>query len=245
MKYTLMLSILTLAACGTHPIGQPPQLTSVGGTHAPVIPPVDPVRLALAQARSVEADPDYAQGSLWRSGPQSLFGDRRARTLGDIMTVVIEIDEQAEFRNSTDRSRSATENVSMPNLLGLEASADRILPPGVDLNAAVGIDSSTQTGGSGNIRRNERLTLRVAATVTDVLPNGHLVVQGDQEVRVNFELRDLRIAGIVRPEDISRRNEITYDKIAGARIAYGGRGQITDVLQPRYGQQVFERVLPF
>jgi flagellar L-ring protein precursor FlgH len=245
MKRFAVLSSLLLAACSTTPIGQPPPLTQIGGTTAPVMPPVDPVRMALAQARTVELDPDYARGSLWRSGPQSLFGDRRARSLGDIMTVVIEIDERAEFSNSADRSRTAAENVAMPDLLGLEASADRILPPGVDLENAVGINSSTETGGSGTTRRNERLTLRIAATVTNVLPNGHLVVQGNQEVRVNYELRDLQIAGIVRPEDISRRNEITYDKIAGARIAYGGRGQITDVLQPRYGQQLFERVLPF
>ena len=105
--------------------------------------------------------------------------------------------------------------------------------------------SSSGSSGSGTTRRQEEIALRVAATVVDILPNGHLVVLGSQEVRVNFELRDLQVAGIVRPEDISRRNEITYDKIAGARIIYGGRGQITDVQQPRYGQQMLERVLPF
>jgi flagellar L-ring protein precursor FlgH len=135
--------------------------------------------------------------------------------------------------------------MSMPNLLGLEASADRILPPNTSLSPAIQTSSSTATNGAGTTRRNERLTLRVAATVIAVLPNGHLVVEGSQEVRVNFEARDLAVAGVVRPEDISRRNEITYDKIASARIAYGGRGQLTILQQPRWGQQITEQIAPF
>ena len=132
--------------------------------------------------------------------------------------------------------------MSVSSLFGLpESLASR----GVGLDPGVAANSSSGSSGSGTTRRQEEIALRVAATVVDILPNGHLVVLGSQEVRVNFELRDLQVAGIVRPEDISRRNEITYDKIAGARIVYGGRGQITDVQQPRYGQQMLERVLPF
>ena len=72
-----------------------------------------------------------------------------------------------------------------------------------------------------------------------------LQIEGAQEVRVNFELRELIVSGFVRPEDISRQNEITYDKIAQARVSYGGRGQITDMQQPRIGQQVVDAALPF
>ena len=97
----------------------------------------------------------------------------------------------------------------------------------------------------GSVRRNEKLTLRVAATVLDVLPNGVLAISGSQELRVNFELRELLVTGLVRPADISRQNEVTYDKIASARVSYGGRGQISDVQQPRIGQQVADILLPF
>jgi flagellar L-ring protein FlgH len=109
----------------------------------------------------------------------------------------------------------------------------------------VSADSSSSSSGNGQVSRNERLTLRIAATVVEVLNNGVLRVQGSQEVRVNFEIRELLVSGFVRPGDISRDNEITYDKIASARISYGGRGQISDVQQPRYGQQALDRLLPF
>ncbi|MEM7722208.1 MAG: flagellar basal body L-ring protein FlgH [Pseudomonadota bacterium] len=187
----------------------------------------------------------HAGASLWTAGRQSLLGDRRAGQRGDILTVVIEIDDSAEISNSTERSRSGSEQLSLPNLIGLPQRLDRILPEGATSAGAVDTSSSSQSNGDGSVRRNEELTLRVAATVTDVLQNGVLRIEGSQEVRVNFEIRELLVNGYVRSEDISRQNEITYDKIAGARISYGGRGQISDVQQPRYGQQIADIVLPF
>lgn len=231
-----------LAGCATSDIGRPPDVTPIDAPENRIIAAVSPERLALSQAAASRTEPLASDGSLWRSGPSSLFGDRRARVLGDILTVVIEIDEQAKITNGTDRSRSGQEGLSVSSLFGLpESLANR----GVALDPGVAANSSSGSSGLGTTRRQEEITLRVAATVVDILPNGHLVVLGSQEVRVNSELRDLQVAGIVRPEDISRRNEITYDKIAGARIVYGGRGQITDLQQPRYGQQMLERILPF
>lgn len=190
-------------------------------------------------------DTPYQRASLWSGGKQSLLGDRRAAQRGDIMTVVIEIDEEAEISNSTSRSRDGSEALAIPDLFGLPQRINRSLPEGSSLDPAVGINSSSQSGGDGSVSRSEELTLRVAATVMQVLPNGVLEIQGSQEVRVNFELRELLVSGFIRPEDISRQNEITYDKIAAARISYGGRGQITDVQQPRIGQQVLDAILPF
>jgi len=160
-------------------------------------------------------------------------------------TVVIEIDDRAEFSNSSDRSRSASQSLGLPQLFGLPQRIDPSLPEGASLANAVSVDSNSSSNGDGSVSRNERLTLRVAATIVDVLPNGVLSISGQQEVRVNFELRELLVTGFVRPNDITRQNEITYDKIASARISYGGRGQITDVQQPRLGHQVLESVLPF
>ncbi len=183
--------------------------------------------------------------SLWSGARGSLLGDRRAERQGDILTVVIEIDERAEISNASSRARNGSESMSAPSLLGVPQIVDRVLPGGASLANAADLSSSSSSSGNGSVRRNEKLELRVAATIVDVLENGVLRLQGSQEVRVNFEIRELLVTGYVRPEDISRQNEITYDKIAAARISYGGRGQISDVQQPRVGQQVADILLPF
>ena len=186
-----------------------------------------------------------AASSLWSADRGALFGDSRAAQRGDILTVVIEIDDSAKISNSTGRSRKGAESMGIPSLFGIPQRLDPMLPDGASLADAADATSSSSYQGDGSVSRAEKLTLRVAATVVEKLPNGVLRIEGRQEVRVNFELRELIVTGYVRPVDISRRNEVTYDKIAGAQISYGGRGQITDVQQPRYGQQVADIVLPF
>lgn len=242
--------LVVLGACSRiENIGRPPPLSQAGEVVSNPVT-VAPERVAIATpiytapptpAPTTQAPVQSA--SLWRSGPTSLFGDRRAQGRGDILTVVIEIDEEATISNATERNRNANEALAVGALLGLpDLVADLT---GVSVDPAADLSSSSQSSGDGSVQRTEEITLRLAATVTTVLPNGHFVIAGSQEVRVNFELRDLRVHGVIRPEDISRSNEITYDKIADARISYGGRGQITDVQQPRYGQQVADIVLPF
>ena len=159
--------------------------------------------------------------------------------------MVIEIDEKAEISNSSGRSRAGSDTMGMPSLFGIPERLNEQLPEGATMGEAVNTSSASNYRGNGSVSRNEKLELRVAATVVEQLPNGVLRIEGQQEVRVNFELRELIVSGYVRPVDISRQNEITYDKIAGARISYGGRGQITDVQQPRYGQQITDVLLPF
>ncbi|QIE56974.1 flagellar basal body L-ring protein FlgH [Pikeienuella piscinae] len=249
---TALLALAVATGCSRlDHVGQPPPFTPSGQVFVNPTP-VTPERIALATPSPAEVAAMRAPGSdlahersasLWRSGPSSLFGDRRAQGRGDILTVVIEIDEEAEISNATERNRSGNEDLAIAALLGLPKLVDDLT--GVSLDPAAQINSSSSSAGDGSVKRNEEITLRLAATVTQVLPNGHFVIVGNQEVRVNFELRDLRVQGVIRPEDISRRNEITYDKIADARISYGGRGQITDVQQPRYGQQVADIILPF
>lgn len=225
-------------------IGKPPSMSGPGAPPR-ALPPISQERIAVSSVLPPKPEKEETAGSLWRSGPDSLFGDRRARGLGDIVTVVIEIDEEAEIRNRTNRSRDAAEGMSVPNFFGLPSLAARVLPGGADLNPAIEASSKTSSSGEGQIRRQEKITLQIAATVVRMLPNGHLVIAGNQEVRVNSELRDLQVAGIIRPEDISRRNTITYEKIADARVLYGGRGTITDLQDPRYGHQALEAILPF
>lgn len=234
------------AGCqGLDGVGRAPGFSPVGAALQPIPSALTADRLAIAQAQTRPVKFGNARASLWESGPASLLGDRRARGLGDILTVVIEIDDKAQINNESSRSRASSENLAIPDFLGIPQVVERRLPGGAGLDPAVTLNSNSGFSGEGAVSRNEKITLRIAGTVVRVLPNGHLVVYGTQEVRVNFELRDLQVSGVVRPEDISRRNEITYDKIAGARISYGGRGQITDVQQPRYGQQIADILLPF
>ncbi|EKE43773.1 FlgH [Oceaniovalibus guishaninsula JLT2003] len=239
----LMLPLACLAAitaCGRiADVGRAPDLT------APLDGPELRAMTSPGLPVSLEPDRPVDQASLWSGQRGSLLGNRRAAARGDILTVVIEIDDRAEFSNSSQRKRSGNESMGMPSLFGIPQRLDPKLPEGATMADAVGVTSSSASTGDGSTKRNEKLTLRIAATVTDVLQNGTLQIQGTQEVRVNYELRELLISGFVRPEDISRQNEITYDKIAAARISYGGRGQITDVQQPRYGQQIADIVLPF
>ncbi|MEM7508259.1 MAG: flagellar basal body L-ring protein FlgH [Pseudomonadota bacterium] len=250
MSRAIALGMVAIALAGCNRlehIGQPPPMSPTGQIITDPLP-TTPERVALAtprqQAPILQPRREIATpASLWRSGPTSLFGDRRAQGRGDILTVVIEIDEEAEIENTTNRSRSANEDLSVTAFLGLPGLIADI--SSIDPENAAQVSSGSGSTGSGSVSREEEITLRVAATVVDVLPNGHFIIAGNQEVRVNFELRDLRVHGVIRPEDISRRNEITYDKIADARISYGGRGQITDLQQPRYGQQVADIILPF
>ena len=234
------LTLLALSACSrTDHIGKEPPFSDASGgvEHVAMLSPSLPV--------STEQQLPQQQASLWSKNRYSLLGDRRADKKGDILTVVIEIDEKAEISNKTTQSRTGSESLSVPGLFGIPQRINGKLPEGASMDEAVSIDSSSSASGNGAVRRNEKLTLRIAATVVDVLPNGVLFLTGTQEVRVNFEMRELSITGFVRPADISRQNEITYDKIASARVSYGGRGHISDQQQPRYGQQILQRVLPF
>jgi flagellar L-ring protein precursor FlgH len=236
IPFALALAVV-LAACGG-----PPNMTTIGAQNPESGPMVSAERAALAVPAPEPARYAYQNGSLWYSGPTGLLGDKRARTLGDILTVTIEIDEEATMNNATQRSRDGSESASVGAFFGLAGVLESQIG-GVTPELEMG--STSSFNGNGSVKRNEELSLRVAATVVRVLPNGHFVIEGDQEVRVNNELRDLHVAGIVRPEDISRYNEIAYDRIAGARISYGGRGQITSAQQPRWGQRTMDTVMPY
>ena len=237
---TALMGVVMLSACGRMDhVGKPPSFSPANET------PEHVAMLFQGLPTDTQTQRPVDQASLWSGSRQSLLGDRRATKRGDILTVVIEIDEKAEISNATDRSRSGAETLGIPGFFGLPQRLDQKLPEGASSSELVGINSNSSSSGDGSVKRKEKLTLRVAATVVDVLPNGVLSISGSQELRVNFELRELLVTGYVRPADISRQNEITYDKIASARVSYGGRGQITDVQQPRVGQQVLDAVLPF
>ncbi|HYD19364.1 MAG TPA: flagellar basal body L-ring protein FlgH [Patescibacteria group bacterium] len=239
-----ILAVMSLTACSglkerMSRIGVEPPMSKIDNPVAkpgyqPVSLPMPPVEVA-----------NTAPNSLWQPARQTFFKDQRAHQVGDILTVMIDIDDEADMKNKTERSRTGGEKVGVPNLLGFESKLGKVLPDAVNPDALVGINTDSTSVGDGKIKREEEISLKLAAMVTQVLPNGNFVIQGRQEVRVNFELRELTLRGVVRPEDILNTNSISYDKIAEARISYGGKGTTSDVQQPRYGQQFVDAVFPF
>lgn len=251
---------VTLGACGNlsrlGDIGSAPSLSGIDN-------PTEkrdyrPVSLPMP---SPEVTPRHAN-SLWRPGARQFFKDPRATKVGDILTVNINIQERAQLQNNTTTSRNNSEAQGLPNFLGWEAANNPLVPNtpitgqgapsalnkifrNVDPENMVNMNSTSQVQGQGQVTRQEQITLNVAALVTQVLPNGNLVVQGRQEVRVNNEVRELLIQGIVRPEDITATNTIVHTQMAEARISYGGRGQLTDIQQGRWGQQIYDIIFPF
>ena len=218
-------------------IGEKPKLTEI--ENPTTQPGYKPVQMPMPKPEQAS----YNANSLWRNGSRAFFKDQRAARIGDLLTVTVNITDKANIANETQRSRSNKEDSGITDFIGsktLGVQGQKILP-GRILTA----DSTTSSDGKGSVNRQEALQTNVAAVVTQVLPNGNLVVEGKQEIRVNFEIRELIVAGIVRPEDIQSDNTIDSSKIAQARIAYGGRGQITDIQQPRYGHQVLDIILPF
>src|SRR3979490_598830 len=218
-------------------IGDPPRLNAIENPTAQAGKKPGQMPMPKPEVAS------YNANSLWRNGSRAFFKDQRAARVGDLLTVTVNITDKANTANEPQRSRTNKEDSGITDFVGsktLGLTGESILP-GRILTA----DSTASSDGKGSVQRQEALQTNVAAVVTQVLPKGNLVVEGKQEIRVNFEIRELIVAGIVRPEDIQSDNTIDSSKIAQTPIAYGGRGQITDIQQPRYGQQVMDVLLPF
>ena len=238
LRLVVLAALLPLGACSTITEAvKGPELAPVGY----------PAALAPMDQRIISRDaPQPASAnSLWRVGARTFFIDQRANRVGDILTVQIDIDDSAKTTNSTTSSRTAGVTAGVPHLLGLESSLGKILPGGYDPANALQTSSATSNAGAGAVNRQEKISLTIAAVVSAVLPNGNLVIQGTQEVRTNTDIRQLTVAGIVRPEDISSANTIKHTQIAEARISYGGRGDISRVQKTPAGQSLIERFSPF
>lgn len=216
-------------------IGHPPSLTRTQDptrdtSYRPVTMPMPPLQPPPAEV-----------ASLWRPGSRAFFKDQRASQVGDLVTVIVDITDNATMIDNTSATGSGSEAMGMPNILGFHGKAISRLTS----SSALSTSSSSGNTAAGRISRNETVTVRVAGTITQVLPNGNFVVVARQEVRVNSELRELQVTGVVRPQDITADNTVTHDRMAEARISYGGRGQLTILQTPRYGQQILNSIAPF
>lgn len=239
-----ILSALSLNACAgiqdrMSRIGVEPPMSKIENPQTR--PGYQPVSLPMPPSEITASAPN----SLWQPARQTFFKDQRAHKVGDILTVMIDVDDEADMKNKTERSRVGGESATIPNFLGFESKLGKVLPDAVNPSALIGATTNSTNTGGGKIKREEEIRLKIAAMVMEVLPNGNFVIQGRQEMRVNFELRELTIKGVIRPEDILNTNSISYEKIAEARISYGGKGTSSDVQQARYGQQVYDALFPF
>jgi len=229
----LLLASLALAGCAE-------QFRDVG-----VTPALSPVGSGVSGAETLhpaQFPPAYPQRSsafsLWDEGSSNLFRDANAKRIGDLVTIEIKLNDKAQLGNTSDRSKEA----KVKNTLDFLAN---VFGGSADANGAFNVESTSSAKGSGTIDRSEKIQFSVAAVVTGVLPNGNLVIRGSQEFRVNYELRQIEIAGIVRPNDITRDNVVSYDKIAEARISYGGRGRQSEIQQPSVVHQIYDLGKPF
>ena len=217
-------------------VGRPP---AESPTQDPTLTPGwHPVTMPMPAPQAAPSEGE----SLWRPGSRAFFKDQRASRVGDLVTVLVSMNDQATLKNATTATRTSAENAGLPNLFGLETLLAHVP---MNPNSLVSASSSNSNVGAGQVQRSESVTVRLAGVVTQVLPNGNLVVMAHQQFRADSELRDLRVSGVIRPEDIASDNTIQSDRMAEARIAYGGRGELTDVQTPRIGQQLMDIILPF
>jgi flagellar L-ring protein precursor FlgH len=239
-----LIVLLPLGACGgIKEAVNGPSLTPIGYP-AQLVPQNQEVG-TLGSSSHDPAPQRASANSLWRTGARAFFNDQRASRVGDILTVQIDIDDSAKTQNGTNTSRTTTNKSGIPHFFGLESTLGKILPSAYDPSDMVETNSTTSNAGAGAVNRAEKISLTIAAVVTQVLPNGNLVIQGSQEVKTNNDMRQLTVAGIVRPEDISSSNTIKHTQIAEARISYGGRGDISAVQKTPVGTAILQRITPF
>ena len=238
------LVALTVTGCNVlsrlSEVGDGPELTKIVNPVAR--PDYRPVSLPMPTPQVAEENPN----SLWRAGAKAFFKDHRAKEIGDVVTVKLEFTDKATFDNTTTRERDDNELTKIPQLFGLEAEFAKVLPQAVaPATALLNFDTVQSTKGVGQVKRTEVVSLTFAAVVTQILPNGSLVIVGRQEILVNSELRELMVTGVVRPSDIDSDNTISHEKIAEMRVAYGGSGTISQLQQPRWGTQIWDIIFPF
>jgi flagellar L-ring protein precursor FlgH len=236
LKSVLLLgAVASLSACSAvdriKQIDGGPQLAPISNP-TPQLPAL-PMPPASTEPRGAS--------SLWQPGARSFFHDPRASRIGDVITVNVSVADAAKLSNTTSRARTNSESANLTNFFGLE----KALPSSMDPASLVNMGSANSNVGAGSIDRSESVSLTLAALVTQVLPNGNLVIGGHQQMKVNAELRDLTVTGIVRTEDITNANTVDLSQIAEARIAYGGQGTSSDVQTPRYGSQLFDILMPW
>lgn len=245
-KFFVIGTMLNFSSCSLmqdrmNNIGKEPSLTEIiAPTEKQEYQPV-----MWPEEENTLINTSLSTNSLWQDGAKTFFTSKESRKVGDIVKVIINIQDKAQLDNETERSRDNKEDIGIPNLMGVQSKISKILPGNPNIDNFVETKTTMDTKGSGKIKRQETINTEIAAIVSQILPNGNLVIIGNQEVRVNYEMRKLSVSGVVKPSDIGADNSVTLDKIAEARVSYGGKGVVSDVQQPRFGSQVLDIISPF
>ncbi len=245
IPHIMIGATICLSACATDTTVKPPETLPDDWVYAKPVTPMPKTGSVTSVYYKDATSPDVKVTSLWTSSPQALFGDQRAKDMGDILTVVVEMDEQAQMQNNLSADRQVNENATIAAFFGLPEIVEQALPGEATLTPAVSVTKSSTRDGAGATSRQEKMTLRLAARVVRVAPNGYLEISGRQQIMVNDEMRYLQVTGLIRRRDISRMNTITYDKIADAKVYYGGKGSLTNAIRERSGTKVIDKVSPF
>ncbi len=207
---TLLIPFINLTACVVLPPEQPND-----PAYAPVMGP------------GTMQEPPTA-GSLYSStSPVSLFGDRKAHRIGDIITIVL--DEETSSKKSSKVGISKDSQTNFAEDLG--GTAGTILgtnPAFKNLSLLTDIDQSRNFDGKGDADQSNSLQGNITVTVADVMPNGNLIVRGEKWMTLNRGDEYIRISGIVRPDDVNPDNTVGSQKLANARITYSGNGAVAD-----------------
>lgn len=243
IHHTLILSAaaLSLTACAStverlERVGQRPPMSTIENPQTAA--DYKPLSWPLPDP---EPNSTRTANSLWQPGSRAFFRDQRASRVGDILRVNVAVADRAKMDNRTNNQRDTQESVT-PNILPMPAQLDKL---GWNEGRWAEISNGSQTNTNGRIDRKETINTQVAALITQVLPNGNLVIEGSQEILVNYEMREVSVRGVVRPQDITSDNTVDSSQIAQARIVYSGRGMITDKGKPRWGYEVIDAISPF
>ncbi len=247
MKKIFMISVSCILVSGCSAtldkldeVGKPPKLAEVTNPNEQAN--YQPITWPLPETAP---PPKQYANSLWQPGARAFFRDQRAARVGDILRVNVKIEDKAEVDNATERKRDSTDSLKAPTVFGVQNKLFKAIPGVADPSNLLDVTGATNSKGNGSVKRKETIETQIAALITQVLPNGNFVIDGKQEMRINFEVREVSVKGVVRPEDIKSDNTVDSTQIAEARITYGGRGQLTDMQQPRWGHQVVETLSPF
>lgn len=224
--------VLTFTGCATLPMQEDDPQPKVA--EQIVVPPVPPPWMT-------EKVEEKQTGSLWTDTSSSLWKDVKACRVGDIVTITVSEQSQASKQSSTQTGKTKDFSGDF-KFVGLTAGDKLVMDQG---NFGYKGKFDNQFQGNGVTSKADSMSTYMTATVVQVLPNGNLLIRGSRWTKVNDELQQIVLEGVVRPNDINRKNEVLSQNIADAKIFFTGKGPVTAQQKPGWLLQFLDVVNPF